>query len=168
MVLSEKAKDIQNKRPTTWRQNPDAKLKVPSDALRMRWAARVIEYRACGLSWEECSRLIHSKEMTPYFAQPRDVLEIARWRLMNVHQDKMTMPPEGWMSDQKIDEAHDKEIRITCRAAWFRAQKASGRVWDEGESWHEEFAKLYPEDTTDYRKTLREFCHALAPTATTG
>ena len=102
MLVSEKAKDIQSKRPTTWKKNLDAKPKRASDALLMRWAARVIEYRACGLSWDECSRLIHSMEMTPYFDRPDTVIRIAQWRLENVHEDKMTMPPEQWRSPEEV------------------------------------------------------------------
>lgn len=157
---------LQSKRKTTWNKNPDVKPKWATEAQMKRWAARLIEYRACGLSWHECDRLIHAKEMSPFFA-PYDVLEIARWRLLNVHQEKMTLPPKGWKSDEAIDETNDKHIRVACRGTWRSVQEANGRVWEEGESWHKEFDELYPEDTTDYRQTLRDFCHSLAQQATT-
>lgn len=167
MLVSEKAKDIQNKRPTTWKKNINAKQKWASDAQLTRWAARVIEYRACGLSWEECRRLIYSKEMTPYIDSPSTVLEIARWRLENVDQDKMTMPPAGWTSDESIDSTSDEHIRYKYAGAWLRSQQALGRLWEEGESWLDEFNTLYPEATTDNRQALRDLSHSLAQEAAT-
>lgn len=104
--------------------------------------------------------------MSPFFA-PYNVLEIARWRLLNVHQEKMTLPPKGWKSDEAIDGVSEQHVRSEFAGAWLRVQEAKGRMWDEGESWRDEFNKLYPEDETDNRQALRELCHALAQQATT-
>lgn len=128
------------------KKNPDAKPKRASDALLKRWAARVIEYRACGLSWEECSDLIRSKEMTPYFDRPDTVIRIAEWRLENVHEDKMTMPPEQWRSPEELRrEALDADYRSfkaehkekldhwkSCRDEWFQGPERKGGKAGQG------------------------------------
>ena len=194
MVVSEKAKDIQSKRPTTWRQNPDAKLKVPTDALLMRWAARVIEYRACGLSWDECSELIHSKEMTPYFARADTVIRIAEWRLENVHEGKMTMPPEQWRSPEEVRRAsldadwkafqsvHQDKLDHwkACRNGWMQGpgKETSVKAFDSAKAEFEEgyanehgpiprFPRLDEMGAVQKRLIEQSFGRALAPTATT-
>lgn len=82
--------------------NTYLKPRWATEAYLRKTAARMIEYRAMGLSWEECEDLIRSTDLGPFYNEADSVRRIAEWRLENVHEDKTGMPPEQWRSPEDV------------------------------------------------------------------
>lgn len=131
-------KEITSKRNDVlpkWYWNYD-KPRWATEAYLRKIATRMIEYRALGLSWEDCEDLISSTDLRPFYNTVDRVRRMAEWRLENVHEDKTGMPPEQWKSPEDIR----REEAMARYRAWkdehrdkFEHYSAEWEKWSEAE-----------------------------------